>query len=311
MAVTEELPDVDVSVFVDGVALKEYHDTDVEEEARTVTRYIEATSGKSFEVHIKVNKSCKFLGNCIAFGIYVDGEGAVCPLIQKKICCKSGETNVSMGINISPTQLTRYIFTSLETVSDDFALKDEAARVKDLGIIRIKATHNLLGKRVPMSTPKGGSGVGFVSEKAIKGQTISHGVGFSDPIIARSTTYESAAVSGQPNPFAVYEFRYRSLEALKSLLIIPRTPTPPPLEERDITTLSPDEMRELQRRARAAKDEREAKIKIKREHVDENPRQRKKARPNADSTQLELDDNGCVRTSSTPTVAERVVIELD
>lgn len=37
------------------------------------------------------------------------------------------------------------------------------------------------------------------------------------------------------------------------MLIIPRTPSPLPLEERDITTLTPDELRELQRRARAAR----------------------------------------------------------
>jgi hypothetical protein len=32
------------------------------------------------------------------------------------------------------------------------------------------------------------------------------------------------------------------------MLIIPRTPSPPPLEERDITTLSADELREIQKR---------------------------------------------------------------
>lgn len=36
-------------------------------------------------------------------------------------------------------------------------------------------------------------------------------------------------------------------DALKSMLIIPRTPSPPPLEERDMATLSLDELRELQK----------------------------------------------------------------
>jgi len=43
---------------------------------------------------------------------------------------------------------------------------------------------------------------------------------------------------------------YADLPAcLNSMLIIPRTPSPPPLEERDITTLNHDELRELQKRA--------------------------------------------------------------
>lgn len=38
--------------------------------------------------------------------------------------------------------------------------------------------------------------------------------------------------------------------SLQSLLIIPRSPSPVPLEERDVETLTPEEMRELLRRQR-------------------------------------------------------------
>jgi hypothetical protein len=38
--------------------------------------------------------------------------------------------------------------------------------------------------------------------------------------------------------------------ALQSLLIVPRSPSPVPLEERDVDTLSPEDMRELLRRQR-------------------------------------------------------------
>jgi len=37
------------------------------------------------------------------------------------------------------------------------------------------------------------------------------------------------------------------------MLIVSRTPTPPPLEDRDPTTLTVDELRELQKRAKAAR----------------------------------------------------------
>lgn len=38
--------------------------------------------------------------------------------------------------------------------------------------------------------------------------------------------------------------------ALQSLLIVPRSPSPVPLEERDVNTLTPEESRELIRRLR-------------------------------------------------------------
>lgn len=37
------------------------------------------------------------------------------------------------------------------------------------------------------------------------------------------------------------------------MLIIPRTPTPPPLEDRDVTTLDQHELRELQKQLKALK----------------------------------------------------------
>jgi hypothetical protein len=41
-----------------------------------------------------------------------------------------------------------------------------------------------------------------------------------------------------------------SLDALKSLMVIPRSPSPVPLEDRDIATLTEAEMRELLQRQR-------------------------------------------------------------
>jgi hypothetical protein len=78
--------------------------------------------------------------------------------------------------------------------------------------------------------------------------------------------------------FAVWTFKYRSkgitsvisieairankcslTAALQSLLIVPRSPSPVPLEDRDVDTLTPEEMRELLRRNAASQN-------VKREH---------------------------------------------
>lgn len=114
------------------------------------------------------------------------------------------------------------------------------------------------------------------------------------------------------------------------MLIIPRTPSPPPLEDRDITTLSMDELREMQRRMQALRvsefsssgdidangyrqKQTESFVKIKRERKDDEDEQRprKAARPSQGDTQLEVDDDGGVRERSTSTLAAREVIEID
>lgn len=52
-------------------------------------------------------------------------------------------------------------------------------------------------------------------------------------------------------PVAVFRFKYRSQKSLKELLVIPRTPSSAPLEERPIEELSIEELRELTRRQKA------------------------------------------------------------
>jgi uncharacterized protein with von Willebrand factor type A (vWA) domain len=121
------------------------------------------------------------------------------------------------------------------------------------------------------------------------------------------------------------------------MLIIPRTPTPesPPaiaaLHDRDITTLSPDELRQLQQQLKESQvrmshiyhmaeltspraRELELAKQIKREMKEEdNPRPRKVARPSPGDTQLELGDDGSFRERSTSALprAEIEIIELD
>lgn len=57
-------------------------------------------------------------------------------------------------------------------------------------------------------------------------------------------------VDGKRHPFAIFTFRYRSKKALQAEYIVPKSPTPVPLEDRPIEELTPDELRELVRRQR-------------------------------------------------------------
>ena len=74
MAVSDDLPGVEVEIVVKGKALKEYKEEHIEEDERTTTRYIEATSGQEFAIRMKLRSSFKFKGDCIAFYIGADGQ---------------------------------------------------------------------------------------------------------------------------------------------------------------------------------------------------------------------------------------------
>ncbi|KAK5729525.1 hypothetical protein LTS12_027332 [Elasticomyces elasticus] len=98
------------------------------------------------------------------------------------------------------------------------------------------------------------------------------------------------------------------------MLIIPRQPTPPPLEDRDFDTLSPEEVQDLQRRFRELKEKNATKVNIKqevkRERTDDNPRPRKVARPARGFAVLEFDNDDFVRESSTATLAQTPQAEV-
>ena len=60
--------------------------------------------------------------------------------------------------------------------------------------------------------------------------------------------YAACVVPIDAYPFFVKRFLYRTRNALQSEMIIPRSPSPQPLEERAEEDLTPEEMRELIRR---------------------------------------------------------------
>ena len=72
MAISDDLPGVKVEVVVRGTKLEE-HDYDDTEEQRTITKYVEATSGQIFAVLINLLPSFEFQGGCIEFEVEADG----------------------------------------------------------------------------------------------------------------------------------------------------------------------------------------------------------------------------------------------
>ena len=194
MAILKDLPGVTVTVVSDDAPLKEYEDREIEEEEGTVTRYIEAVSGKNFAIKIEVAKGTLFKGNSMAFECWVDGEEVDIPLVSKS---REDRVRFSEGKMASKYSVQKYCFSAIETgeltghaklahadylaVSDGHTVTGEAAKVKSLGSIEIRAHHMKKTRMSPTKpsmsvTGSAQPGLGIVSEKALKGQALSHSV---------------------------------------------------------------------------------------------------------------------------------------
>ncbi|KAK5127441.1 hypothetical protein LTR85_006780 [Meristemomyces frigidus] len=112
-----------------------------------------------------------------------------------------------------------------------------------------------------------------VPEKNLKGKAISHQAKLAAPVedpaplVAAFTPPKDTRpiIMIDTEPFATFNFKYRSHAALQALRIIPRTPSPVPLEARPLDELTPDEMRELLRRQREQSEKSADLVKTKKE----------------------------------------------
>ncbi|KAI8934336.1 hypothetical protein NX059_009072 [Plenodomus lindquistii] len=146
-------------------------------------------------------------------------------------------------------------FGNIEIGEHVAAGKEKRSGMTDAGTITV-LFHMVSGMRACVKEhvlPELGFGQ-VVSEKDVKGLGISSKTSL-DPMrhVSKVDWVDYDYVHGSHKPFAVFEFKYRSEEALKSLRIIPRTPSPVPLEDRPEEELSNEEKLELIRQFKAEK----------------------------------------------------------
>lgn len=70
---SEHLPGLEVVVTVNGNDLKECPCNDKSETARTTTTHVEAVTGQTFAVGLKVDRDCQFVGDALSFDVEIDG----------------------------------------------------------------------------------------------------------------------------------------------------------------------------------------------------------------------------------------------
>ncbi|KAK6199637.1 Peptidyl-prolyl cis-trans isomerase cyp10 [Pestalotiopsis sp. IQ-011] len=249
--IIDEVPGLKVAVQMGGVDVKEYDAPeagDDDQDCPTLTKYIECIDDAFFAVRYRVNDQYR-LGDhknphSLRFKIKVDGRWIRSPIIGSKSngTCQGRDVVDNMG----SYKIQRLQFATIKTVDDakKERVKNDTKDTKDLGLIEVEVRRGISHGSVSDEPQQLDNREKFeFAEKSLKGKAISHGV-----------TLRSTMSSSKPSfvdfedlddlPLAVFRFMYRSRDALKREMIIPRTPTPPPPS---FTALSEEELRRLAR----------------------------------------------------------------
>ncbi|KAH8597435.1 hypothetical protein B0O99DRAFT_684760 [Bisporella sp. PMI_857] len=287
MAIHESLPGVEVTICVDGEALKEYEAENEEakheieavrlhQAERTVTKFVESVTGKVFCVKIQVHPSCKESLYKLGFETLVDGVRAMEPLISRRAYCTSTMEELILGFTHRATStLQRFMFAEIKTKADGTNLekinkdRDSMAQVGEIQVYVHRLDNGIQQtKCTSQQITLNRSYEDEIHEKALKGESKSHGVVLGTPEpITNGKVFKCKNIDGKDYPRAIFKFKYRStgkiigsyggrygdlvssgnktIEALKQLLVIERTPEPEPNILDAIEDLTAEERREV------------------------------------------------------------------
>ncbi|KAF2127324.1 hypothetical protein P153DRAFT_433116 [Dothidotthia symphoricarpi CBS 119687] len=258
MAIVEAFPRLKAEIVVNSSALEEYEDDEEQASSNMVTKYIEVQSGSEFAIKCTLTRPGP--GCTLVLQFYLDGKW-VCGayVMQNDLLGNTFET-FTEGLRYSEGHrwyLQKFCFSELKIEEfDNRDFSDQLIQdLKDMGeiTVRVHRVKNL--RRSEQNSSRSRKDLGIyadnVPEKALKGKTLSHKSSLRNPVSCNPTApWEHDYMDSVDKPIATYKFKYRSKHALQSLLIMPRSPSPVPLEERDVDTLNAEEMRELLRRQR-------------------------------------------------------------
>ncbi|KAK4957941.1 hypothetical protein LTR10_004364 [Elasticomyces elasticus] len=295
------LPGLVVTIDVAEQDLPEYNEDEADDgSSGSCVKYVEAVSGAEFGIAVRFDSTTfPLVNDSISLCYYFDGQSAgkkryhPADMRQLNRMIKKGAlSNTAAGL------VSQAMMFSELTINEDKPDSSLFGKLGDLGTITVKAWRVVMEQLPPPKRPmparnaKGDGRVkntqkhalpiasttqplvpnGQVSEKTLKGQALTHQATLGPPVLlpaaGNSGSQPTTREVRKGEVLATYVFKYRSRAALQALHIIPRTPSPVPLEERPVEELSIDEMRELvarQRAKEASQADREVKQEIKRE----------------------------------------------
>ncbi|KEQ73432.1 hypothetical protein M436DRAFT_46915 [Aureobasidium namibiae CBS 147.97] len=262
MAIIPGIPHVIVDIAVDGNPLPEYLDEDDSESItpNSTTKYVECMPGSHFAIRINLTNLQHWHlrgGDSVETSYFLDGQrvgGVMLPqpwLSGYAVYSYPAARYMEGGI----CKERALMFADLVT-SEDRAYAKPRPELNHLGTITVKLYHSKAGKtdfRDSDNASEANVGHENIHEKHLKGQAISTQakLGEAKPI-GRIMTTASTRIG---DAFATFNFRYRSRKDLQISCLIPRSPSPIPLEDRPEESLTRDELLELCRRQKARQEE--------------------------------------------------------
>ncbi|KAL5438446.1 hypothetical protein PMIN06_009679 [Paraphaeosphaeria minitans] len=221
MAVIEAVPYVSVQVLANGTPFPEFDDDDDagNNTANSITKYIEVTTGEAFSIQYRTKPA----------------------FVPKHNFSVSMYTFEGLRERTSAGHFSRKLIFSGITTSDScvVAASDDLKKaLTQIGTICVKFFWiSIQGTSAKKFRASAFTKVGAIPEKAPKGRAVSNQTECGPrEAIQPFTTIATKNLHGG-KPFAEFHFKYRSRKDLKALLIIPRSPSPVPLDNRDIETL--------------------------------------------------------------------------
>ncbi|KAI4742230.1 Cut8-domain-containing protein [Aureobasidium sp. EXF-12298] len=292
MAIIPDVPHVVVDIVVDGHSLPEYLDEDDDDSVSpdSTIKYVECVSGSHFGIRVDLTgMEFKHLkrGNSLITDYYLDGQVVACAVHRFPLGHQAVTTRPAARYRENGTWKERsFMFADLVTSEEGLSNKSRPDP-KDLGTITVKLfyAHSNWSREAPfLDFPKVNVGQEVVHEKNLKGQAISNQAKLGEEVaLGHLSTVDSRRLG---NAFAEFQFRYRSRSEftradrsstaltstgdLQTLYLIPRSPSPVPLEDRPEETLNREELLELLRRQKARQEQNIAiKQELKRERTED------------------------------------------
>ncbi|KAI1304345.1 hypothetical protein F5Y03DRAFT_406962 [Xylaria venustula] len=268
MAILEDAPGIEVTVQIAGKDAPEYEAGDEKSKPLdkpphpTVTKYIESIDDAEFAVKIVASSehAWGYKGHVLVCRVYIDGNHIISKFTYEsgEIALNSMEAFCTKSQQWKSSKL-KFSAVSITEESHPESLMQDAEAVKNLGLIKvvverhIKTGHPYVCCEKPLANNKK---LKF-SAKLMKGKAISHGttrvnlIPFSSSKPIQTPKHRQSKRLPEDNgPIAVFQFLYRSKDALQQTLVIPRSPlspSPPPSSSKAFGELSPVEIERLAR----------------------------------------------------------------
>ncbi|CAN9441428.1 unnamed protein product [Alternaria alternata] len=162
MAITTDYPGIKVEVRVAEVALQEYDDDEAESSTNAATKYIEATSGSTFDIRFEMTP--KWPDNQVLFRTYVDGRH-----VRDRIAKQEDFRGTSY-------EISGFLLDDPDVRSAGDQLMRDMKEMGEMGEIKV---HGFFVKNIRNSSKlevsaMSTSDFGNIPEKAPKGRVLSH-----------------------------------------------------------------------------------------------------------------------------------------